>query len=84
MPLDSFVLNPAISMQVVGAPDEIPPVVAAFQKIIDGVADNPARVQGIERFEFYDRAKESYAIIQTGETRLYGNLLLKKGIISPD
>jgi L-fucose mutarotase len=84
MPLDSYVPNPAISMQVVDAPDEIPPVVAAFQKVIDTVADNPAPIQGAERFDFYDRAKASYAIIQTGETRLYGNLLVKKGVIFPD
>lgn len=35
----------------------------------------------IERFAFYERAKEAYAVIQTGEERIYGNLLLKKGVV---
>ncbi len=35
----------------------------------------------IERFAFYERAKDAYAVIQTGEERIYGNLLLKKGVV---
>ena len=84
MPLDSYVDCAAFSMQVVGAPDEVPPVVAEFQKIIDETADNPCRIQPIERFAFYDRARQAFAIVATGETRLYGNLILKKGVIDPD
>ena len=38
---------------------------------------------GIERFDFYDRARESYAVIQTGERRFYGCFLLRKGVIGP-
>jgi L-fucose mutarotase len=38
----------------------------------------------IERFAFYERVKGAYAVVQTGENRLYGNILLKKGIIRPD
>jgi L-fucose mutarotase len=37
----------------------------------------------LERFEFYKRANSGYAIVQTGERRLYGNLILKKGVIRP-
>jgi L-fucose mutarotase len=37
----------------------------------------------IERFAFYQRAREAFAIVATGETRLYGNLLLRKGVIRP-
>ena len=38
----------------------------------------------LERFAFYERAKAAYAIVSTGEARLYGNIILKKGVIRPD
>jgi len=81
LPLDTFVPDPAVVMQVVGDPDAIPPVVAAFQTIINDKADNPVTLSGIDRFDFYDQAKQAFAIVQTGETRLYGNIILKKGVI---
>jgi L-fucose mutarotase len=83
MPLDSFVEDRAVSMAVVGDPDTVPPVVAMFQQAIDEGADNPAPIQPIERFAFYDRSRAAYAVIQTGELRLYGNVILKKGVIFP-
>lgn len=84
MPLDTFVPDPAVTMQVVGNASETPPVVAEFQAIIDATADAPAPITPVERFAFYDRARAAFAVIQTGETRLYGNILLKKGVIAPD
>lgn len=84
MPLDTFVPDPAITMQVVGAPDEVPPIVAEFQDIINETADNPAEIASLERFAFYEYAKKTYAIIQTGELRFFGNIILKKGVIPPE
>ena len=81
LPLDSFVPDPALVMQVVDEPTAVPPVVAAFQTVIDTTADRPVAIQGLERFAFYDRARTAFAILQTGETRLYGNIILKKGVI---
>ncbi|MFQ3252287.1 MAG: L-fucose mutarotase [Loktanella salsilacus] len=81
LPLDSFVPDPALVMQVVGDPDAVPPVVAEFQSIITQTADNPAQIAQLERFAFYTRAESAFAIVQTGETRLYGNIILKKGVI---
>lgn len=81
MPLDSFVPDPALTMQVVGDPDAVPDAVADFQRIIDDTADTPAQIQGLERFAFYERAATAFAIVQTGEGRLYGNIILKKGVI---
>ncbi len=81
LPLDSFVPDPALVMQVVGDPDAVPPVVAEFQSIITQTADNPAQIAQLERFAFYTRAETAFAIVQTGETRLYGNIILKKGVI---
>ncbi|MFW2542964.1 RbsD/FucU family protein [Primorskyibacter sp. 2E107] len=83
MPLDSFVPDPALTMQVVGEPDAVPEIVAQFQRIIDKTADTPAQISTLERFDFYDRAKGCFAAIQSGEGRLYGNIILKKGVIPP-
>ncbi|WP_136661267.1 RbsD/FucU domain-containing protein [Nitratireductor sp. XY-223] len=83
MPLDSFVDDPAITMQVVDDPQATPPVVEAFQNIIEVTADSPVPIKSIERFAFYDRAKAAFAIVQTGEGRHYGNIILKKGVIAP-
>ncbi len=83
MPLDSFAEERAMSMAVVDDPKAVPPVVALFQRIVDEVADNPAPIVPIERFSFYDRSRAAYAIVQSGETRLYGNVILKKGVIFP-
>lgn len=83
MPLDTFVPDPAITMQVVGEADETPPVVARFQEIVDQVVDNSATLASVERHAFYERARGAFAIVQTGETRLYGNIILKKGVVAP-
>ncbi len=82
MPLDDFVDVAATGMAVVGDPEARPPVYADFETIM--VRHEPrARFSTIERFAFYERAKAASALVQTGETRLYGNIILKKGIIRP-
>ena len=81
LPLDEYVPSPAFVMEVVDDPDEVPAIVKDFQSITTATADNPAILDKLERFAFYDRAKTAFAIIQTGETRLYGNIILKKGVI---
>ena len=83
MPLDSFVTAPARTMQVVGDPDAEPDIVIEFQRIINETADNPARIKNVERHLFYEETRKSYCVIQTAESRLYGNIILSKGIIPP-
>jgi L-fucose mutarotase len=83
MPLDDFVPDPAIVMQVVGDAGQKPPVVAEYEKII-GRIEPDVKVTSLERFAFYKRANAGYAMVQTGEQRLYGNIILKKGVIRPN
>ena len=83
MPLDDFVEEAAITMQVVGDAGERPPVVTEFERIVRHHEPSFA-VTSLERFAFYERVRQGYAIVQTGERRLYGNILLKKGVIRPD
>ena len=80
-PLDTFVPAPALTMEVVGDPNAVPPIVVEFQKMLNEVANSSVTLQSLERFAFYDRAKTAFAVIQTGETQPYGNIILKKGII---
>lgn len=82
MPLDSFVDTAAFAMQVVGEPDRREPVMEEFSEII-ARHEQGFSLGTIERFAFYDRVKTAYAIVQTGERRLYGNVLLTKGIVRP-
>lgn len=81
MPLDDME-HAAFRMEVVGDPHKIEPIMSEFDAIIRRYEPHVALV-GIERFAFYARAKTAFAIVQTGETRLYGNLILKKGVIRP-
>ena len=89
MPLDTFVDEPALRMEMVGKPKEIPSVQQEVQAEIDRIA--PAQfgkpsfpLASIERFAFYERAKAAYAVVVTGERRFYGCFILKKGVIPPE
>jgi L-fucose mutarotase len=83
MPLDDFVDEPCARMQVVDDPDAVPEVCQQFQELIDRAEGRRFRLAKIERFAFYERARQAFALVQTGETRLYGNVLLKMGVIRP-
>lgn len=83
MPLDTFVEDFAGRMEIVDNPAEVPPVQAEVQAEIDKAEGRARPMIGIERFEFYDRARAAYAVIQTGERRFYGCFALRKGVIPP-
>jgi L-fucose mutarotase len=82
MPLDDFVDDPAICMQVVGNVERREPIMEEFEAIIKRHEPKMA-LTSMERFAFYKRANAGYAMVQTGEPRLYGNVILKKGVIRP-
>ncbi|MDT8856594.1 RbsD/FucU family protein [Paracoccaceae bacterium Fryx2] len=84
LPLDTFTDDFAGRMQVVGAPSDIPAVQAEVQARIDAAEGRPRPMTGIERFDFYDRARAAYAVIQTGERRFYGCFIFRKGVIAPE
>ena len=84
LPLDTFVEDFAGRMEVVGDPAAVPEVQREVQAEIDRAEGRPRPMIGIERFDFYDRARESFAVIQTGERRFYGCFLLRKGVIGPE
>jgi L-fucose mutarotase len=83
-PLDSFVDDAAARMEVVGAPGEIPPVQQEVQQAIDAAEGHPWPMISIERYAFYERARQAYCIVQTGERRFYGCFAFRKGVIPPE
>ncbi len=84
LPLDTFVDDFAGRMEVVDAPDDIPAVQVEVQAAIDAAEGRARPMIAIERFAFYDMAREAYAVIQTGERRFYGCFMFRKGVIPPD
>ena len=77
--LDSYA-DPLVMMEAVEGDELDPAVEAEYLAAIRAHtpdAPNPVR---IDRFAFYDRAGEAYAVVVTGEIRKYGNVLLKKGV----
>jgi L-fucose mutarotase len=81
MPLDDFVPEAAWRMEVVGDPQAEQPIFDEFRAIIARHEGSNSRVASLERFAFYEQAKAAYAIVSTGERRLYGNIILKKGVV---
>ena len=84
MPLDTFVPDFAARMQVMDAPDEVPAVQRELQAAVDAAEARARPLPGVERFAFYDLARQSYAIIQTGERRFYGCVMFWMGGIGPE
>ncbi len=83
-PLDTFVDDSAARMEVVGKPDELLPVAQEVQKAIDKAEAKSWPMIGVERYAFYERAKQAYCVIQTGERRFYGCFAFRKGVIPPE
>lgn len=81
-PLDTYVENPVSLMQVMPGDNIETPIWDEYKKIVAKHDDRGADAFGeIERFAFYEETKECYAIIATGESALYANLILQKGVI---
>ena len=83
-PLDTFVDDAARRMEVVGKPSEVLPIHQEVQKEIDAAEGGKFKLVGVERFAFYEKAKKTFAVIQTHERRFYGCFIFKMGVISPD
>ena len=80
-PLDGFVEKPVALMEVAGKKDKDPEIWDEYKKIIDGYEPENNGIEFVERFAFYERSKNAYAIVATGEKAIYANIILKKGII---
>ncbi len=80
-PLDPYVDHPVNLMRVVEGDPTVPVVWEDFRKTIrDGGYDDKKVVEQIDRFDFYDKAKDAYLVIATTDRALYANVLLQKGV----
>ncbi len=84
LPLDTYVDKPVSLMQVMPGDDAKTPIWDEYKEIIARHDERGAGAVGeIERFAFYEEAKKAYAIIATGETAIYANIMLQKGVVVP-
>ncbi len=79
MPLDTYIEAPVALMNI-GEGDELPPIWETYKNIVTE-KEGDKTIEKIERFAFYDRAKKAYAVVATGETAIYANIILKKGVV---
>ena len=79
--LDQYVDQPIAMMAAVPGDELDPAVEAAYYNVIRRHAPQAADPERVERFGFYQRAKAAFAVVMTGETAKYGNIILKKGVI---
>lgn len=77
--LDSYE-PPVVMMQAVKGDTLDPEVEKSYRDMIDTHAPSALPTQRIDRFAFYSRAEKAFAVVMTGETAKYGNILLKKGV----
>ncbi|MGJ4931293.1 RbsD/FucU family protein [Bradyrhizobium sp. HKCCYLS2038] len=84
LPLDTFIDDAAVRMEVVGHPEEVTPVQQEVQAAIDRAENKSWPLVGVERYAFYEMAKSAYCVIATGERRFYGCFIFSKGVIPPE
>ncbi|MGD1036156.1 MAG: RbsD/FucU domain-containing protein [Roseiarcus sp.] len=84
LPLDTFVAEACWRMEVVGDADAEQPIFAEFRAVLAKREGPEFKLGRLERFAFYERARQCFAIVATGERRLYGCIILKKGVVRPD
>ncbi len=81
-PLDTYVGKPVGIMQVVEGDNPDVPIWKEYKKIVSEFDERgKAAFEAIERFAFYDEAKKCYAVVSTGETAIYANIILQKGVV---
>ena len=81
LPLDQYVEKPVALMKVVDGDPCKPTIWDSYKQKLNESGNDPAKIEMVERFAFYERAHHAYAIIATGESAIYANVLLKKGVV---
>jgi L-fucose mutarotase len=80
-PLDTYVDAPVALMEVVAGDTVEPTIWQTYREIIAKRSPEASNIGFVERFAYYDRARSAYAIVATGESALYANVILKKGVV---
>ncbi len=80
-PLDTYTDKPVMLMEVVPGDPVVPTIWDEYKDIINKYEPENCKIEMIERFAFYERAKMAYAVVATGEEAIYANIILKKGVV---
>ncbi len=80
IPLDSYAEENFLLMEVVKGDDVVPAIWEDYKRVAAEKEPN-TRIGYLERFAFYERAKNAFAVIASGEEQIYANIILKKGVI---
>jgi L-fucose mutarotase len=80
-PLDGFVPVAVRRMAVVDDPQAVLEVHHAMQDVVDAAEGRAMEIEAVERFAFYEAAKQAYAVVRTTEARPYGCFIFKKGVV---
>ena len=80
-PLDTYTEKPVMLMEVVPGDPVVPTIWEDYKKIINKYEPENCKIEMIERFAFYERAKTAFAVVATGEEAIYANIILKKGVV---
>ena len=78
--LDQYVESPTAMMAPVESDTLDPEVEARYLEALRSTWPETNAPERVERFAFYERARNSFAVVMTGETAKYGNIILKKGV----
>jgi L-fucose mutarotase len=81
-PLDTFVERPVALMAVVPGHNYQPTIWEEYRHIIQASGEPFTDFEYVERFAFYERARKAFAVLATGESALYANIILKKGVVT--
>jgi L-fucose mutarotase len=80
-PLDAYVKKPVALMEVVKGDPVVPTIWDKYREIVKSSYNNFTDFEYMDKWEFYERSKKSYAVVATGESQIYANILLKKGVV---
>lgn len=80
LPLDTYSEHQVKLMEVVKGDSVVPTIWDEYKKILDRY-ESDYKIDYLERFDFYEQTKDNYVVVVTGETALYGNIMLRKGVI---
>ena len=78
--IDDYVDDPLVMMQPVSGDTPDPTMEESYWSVIDKMIPEAPKITKIDRFAFYERTKSAFAVVITGCTKKYGNIILKKGV----
>ena len=81
MPLDIYVESPAALMQVVPGDEDLQGIAPIYRDIINQSGEKIDQFEYVERFAFYERIRNAFAVIATSDKAAYANIILKKGVV---